>query len=74
MRMVTLKAHFNGQHIVLDEPFDIPPNSQLAVTVLTPNTTAGEIERGAWMDLSAQGLAKAYSDSEPEYTAADLKR
>ena len=34
MPAVTLKAHFDGQRILLDEPFDIPPNTELMVTVL----------------------------------------
>lgn len=31
-------------------------------------------EHSVWGDFSAQGLAHAYSDSEPEYTVADVKR
>jgi len=31
-----------------------------------------EKERAGWFDLSARGLARAYGDSEPEYSAADL--
>lgn len=31
-------------------------------------------EHSAWSDFAAQGLARAYSDSEPEYTLADVKR
>jgi hypothetical protein len=31
-------------------------------------------EHSAWSDFSAQGLARAYSESEPEYTLADVKR
>jgi hypothetical protein len=31
-------------------------------------------EHSAWSDFSAEGLARAYSDSEPEYTLADIKR
>jgi hypothetical protein len=34
MPTVSLKAHYDGQHIVLDEPFDLAPNSPLMVTVL----------------------------------------
>jgi hypothetical protein len=30
-------------------------------------------ERSSWRAFSAQGLAGAYSNSEPEYTAADIK-
>ena len=31
-------------------------------------------EHSAWNDFSAQGLARAYSEHEPEYTLADVKR
>jgi hypothetical protein len=31
-------------------------------------------EHAAWNDFSAEGLARAYSESEPEYTLTDIKR
>ena len=74
MATVTLKAHFDGEQIVLDEPFEIPPNSRLAVTVLSPVETATESEQADWAALATKGLSKAYGDSEPEYTIADLKK
>ncbi len=33
-----------------------------------------DLEHSMWTNVSAHGLARAYSDSEPEYTLADLKR
>ena len=27
-----------------------------------------------WVDFSAKGLARAYSDAEPDYTLSDVKR
>lgn len=30
-------------------------------------------ERAAWMLFSAEGLARAYGDDEPEYSTADLE-
>ena len=66
---MTLKAHFDGQQIVLDEPCDLPPNTPLIVTVLAATAE----DRAAWSNLSKQALARAYSDSEPEYGVADLK-
>ncbi len=30
-------------------------------------------EHSGWTAFSAQGLARAYSDSEPEYSAADIR-
>jgi hypothetical protein len=40
---------------------------QFAVVAARDNT------RSDWADLSAQGLARAYSDAEPEYHLSDLK-
>ena len=37
-------------------------------------SSARDGEHSAWNDFSAQGLPRAYSDSEPEYTLADVKR
>ena len=72
---VTLRAHYDGEHIVLDEPFDIPANAPLAVTVLAPDSSehGREWERASWAALSARSLARAYGDDEPEYTVADLR-
>jgi len=70
MPIVSLKAHYEGKTIHLDEPFDLPEGAQLLVTVLEP--TPDDQERAAWFDLSARGLARAYGDSEPEYSSSDL--
>ncbi len=74
MPTVTLKAHFDGEHIVLDEPFELPQNAKLAITVLAPETELQESERKSWAQVGAEGLARAYGNSEPEYSAADLKK
>lgn len=71
MPTVSLKAHYDGEHILLDEPFNLPANARLMVTVL-PITS--NHERDSWADLAAGGLAAAYAEDEPDYTAADLKR
>ena len=34
MKTVTLTAHFDGEHIQLDEPFQFPAEARLLVTVL----------------------------------------
>ena len=67
---ITLRAHFDGERIQLDEPFDLPRNSRLIVTVLSSDL---EIERAQWSDAGAAGLARAYSDKEPVYSVADVK-
>lgn len=68
MPTAILKAHYDGEHIVLDEPFDLPANASLVVTVFDP-----DMERSEWTDLGTRSLARAYGDDEPEYTTADLK-
>lgn len=70
MPAVTLKAHFNGKQMVLDEPFDLPPDSTLMVTVLEKVDASEDVQ---WRGVAANPLARAYGDGEPDYSAADLK-
>jgi len=55
MISVTLRAHYDGEHIVLDQPFEIPVNAPLTVTVLAPAASEHdrERERASWAALSA---------------------
>lgn len=71
MPILSLKAHFDGERIRLDEPFDLPANAPLLVTVLP---AANDTEREEWLRLSAAGLARAYGADEPEYSEADIKK
>lgn len=71
MPLTSLKAHFDGKTIRLDEPYEFPPNAQLLVTLLSP--TPLESERVGWATLSAAGLANAYGDDEPEPSLADIR-
>lgn len=70
MDPISIPAHFDGQQILLDEPFDLEPNSKLIVTVVGDNHDA---ERAAWMRLSADGLSRAYDDNEEEYSLDLIK-
>ena len=70
MPIVALKAHFDGDHIVLDEPFDLPPHSPLIVTLLPEPDT----ERASWEALAVESLARAYGPDEPAYSLSDIKR
>jgi hypothetical protein len=58
---------------VLDEPFDLPTNSPLIVTVLSREDQLLSRERAQWAALAAQSLARAYGDDEPEYTDAAME-
>jgi len=71
MPTITLPAHFDGQQILLDVPYELKPNTRLAVTIV-PDSVEDE-EREDWLRMSMQGLAAAYGDDEPEYTLADIK-
>lgn len=68
MQHITLSAHYDGTCILLDEPFELQPNTRLLVTVLR-----SEPAREDWYDLSMQGLNAAYGDDEPEYPLTLIK-
>jgi len=70
MENVTLRAHFDGERILLDDPFDLEPNTQLIITVLPK--ILGE-ERQDWARIGLQSLERAYSDDEPEYSSDLIK-
>ncbi len=71
MPAISLKAHFDGNAIQLDEPYELPRDAPLLVTILVP--TSSDTPLQGWGQLSASGLARAYSDNEPEYSAADIR-
>ena len=68
MPTAVIKAHFDGEHVVLDEPFKLQPNAPLLVTVFAPDS-----ERAEWSALGMRNLARAYGPDEPDYSEADLK-
>jgi hypothetical protein len=71
MSAITLKAHYDGKQICLDEPFELQPNSKLIVTVVSGDSL--EDERQAWLPASQAGLARAYGEDEPDYSHAALR-
>jgi hypothetical protein len=70
MPTVSLKAHYDGKTIRLDEPFDLPPNARLMVTVLPPLTGS---DREDWSNLSVANLARVYGDDEPDYPVTSVR-
>lgn len=68
MKTVTLTAHFDGERIRLDELFPLPPEARLLATIL-PEPPPDAV-REEWHTLSKAGLARAYSDDEPDYPAS----
>jgi hypothetical protein len=71
MDTVILHAHFDGEQILLDQPYELEPNTRLLVTVLPNGQSNGEQEE--WLNLSTVSLAQAYGDNEPEYSAEMIK-
>lgn len=71
MPIVALPAHYNGERICLDEPFDLQPNTKLIVTILPDEKSANEHDQ--WILLSSQRLNDAYGDNELEYSLQMVK-
>ena len=71
MPTVALQAHYDGEHIVLDEPYDLPANASLMVTLL-PSTSDADSE-DAWLRAAVSSDAFAFlaDPAEDIYTAAD---
>jgi len=62
MPAVTLKAHYDGKQILLDEPFVLPTHCDLMVTVLPDHPDFPD-----FTPLAIAGIARAYGDKEPDY-------
>jgi hypothetical protein len=72
MSPVTIRAHFDGQHIRVDEPRQLEPDAQLLIVVLPKQPDAGE--RADWTRLSQQALEHAYAEDEPDYALDAIKK
>ncbi len=73
MPTIALQAHYDGERIVLDEPFDLPVNAPLIVAVL-PAAAEEECEsEEAWLRAAASSDAFAFlaDPAEDVYTTAD---
>ncbi len=67
---ITLPAHFDGEHIRLDEPFELKPETRLLVTVLPQH----DEEATSWLRLSGSHLERAYGEEEAEYPTTTLRQ
>ena len=68
----TIRAHFDGEQIRLDEPCHLEEDPQLLVIILSDHSS--DAEREEWLLLSRQALGNAYGDDEPEYSLDDIKK
>jgi hypothetical protein len=69
--MKILKAHFDGENILLDESFPLSAATSLKVVVL-PEDQHDE-EREDWSLLAESGLAASFGENEPEYSLDLIK-
>ncbi|HEX8295709.1 MAG TPA: hypothetical protein VF593_05380 [Chthoniobacteraceae bacterium] len=71
MSSVALQAHYDGDRIVLDQPYDLPINASLIVTVL-PSSPEGDSEE-VWLRAArASGAFDFLADpAEDIYTVTD---
>jgi len=60
----------DARHLELRDPIRIRPGSQVLITILE---AADSAESQDWYQLSAHGLADAYSVSEPTYPVTMIK-
>ncbi len=71
MSLRHFKAHFDGKAIQLDEPAILKPGAAVYVVVADDVEESLESFREDWLRYSAQGLARAYGEDEPEYSESD---
>ena len=71
MPTVTLQAHYDGRRVILDEPYDLPANAALMVTLL-PSAADPDAEE-TWLRVASSGDAFAFlaDPAEDIYTVAD---
>ena len=69
MQIITLQAHFDGKQILLDEPYELAPNTKLVVSVIEMQNE----EREYWTHFSLANLERAFGDDEPEYSLDLIK-
>lgn len=60
MKTVTLSAHFDGGEIKLDEPYEIPADARLLVTVLP-----GPAEDAEWAKWAARSARSRWFEDNP---------
>lgn len=58
---ITMRGHFDGERIQIDEPHKLEPGTRLIITALPQD------DEIFWSQLAQIGLERAYGDSEPEY-------
>jgi len=68
MQIVTLQAHFDGRQILLDEPYDLEPNTKLVVSVIDMKD-----ESDFWQAASSASLDDIWDNAEDDVYAELLE-
>jgi len=68
MSPTTIRAHFDGEQIRLDEPCELKPDTKLLVVVVPDQDTSKDDDHDDWIGISRAGLQRAYGEQEPEYS------
>lgn len=73
MPTVALHAHYDGERIVLDEPFELPVHASLIVTVLPVPSEIDTDSEETWLRATASSDAFAFlaDPAEDIYTSTD---
>ena len=71
MSFKTVRAHFDGKHIHLDEPCQLDTHTPLLVIVL--QDPSSDDEREDWLHISQRALERAYGSNEPTYSLDAIK-
>jgi len=65
-------AHFDGNHILLDEPVSLKPDTKIRVEILDDGQSFEE-ERREWSEFSLASFARLYDDEPDVYTSDMIK-
>lgn len=71
---MTIRAHFDGRQVQLDEPVALQPDTELLVTVLPREQEADfDTERREWNEFALTSFARLYEDEPDVYTSDMIK-
>jgi hypothetical protein len=70
MPLLTISAHYDGSHVLLDEAVQLRPNTRLIVTVLDEL----DRDRDDFLNMASRAFGVAVADDEVEYSESDLQR
>ena len=68
MSFVTVKAHYDGEKVCLDETVDLAPNTEVLVVI--PQGDGLDQFRKEWFAHAQAAFARAYGEDEPDYADA----